>query len=100
MPTNGGTHFGTHLGRIDCRHTGGDVVPIEDARIRLDERRMSAHRDISPAQRFGEFTRAFDAPRSASRRCRDPSTPGRALRGPLFVMPYNDFEKGGNREVG
>ncbi|GAF44543.1 hypothetical protein RW1_014_00050 [Rhodococcus wratislaviensis NBRC 100605] len=100
MPTDGGTHFGTHLGRIGCRHTGGDVVVIEDARIRLDERRMSAHRDTSPTQRFGEFTRAFDALRSLPSRCRDPSTPRRTLFDPLFVLPYNDFEKGGTHEVG
>ncbi|PQP26701.1 hypothetical protein C5613_02570 [Rhodococcus opacus] len=100
MPTNGGTHFGTHLGRTDCRHTGRDVVPIEDARIRLDERRMSAHRDISPTRWFGEFTRAFDALRSLPSRCRDPSAPCRTLPHSPFTLCYNDFEKGGNREVG
>ncbi|EHI44282.1 hypothetical protein OPAG_02628 [Rhodococcus opacus PD630] len=100
MPTNGGTHFGTHLGRIDCRHTGGDVVLIEDARFQVDERRMSAQRDISPTRWFGEFIRAFDARRSVPTRCRDPSAPRSAACHTSFVMPFNDFEKGGNREVG
>ncbi|OUS94831.1 hypothetical protein CA951_15325 [Rhodococcus sp. NCIMB 12038] len=92
MPKDGGTHFGTHLGRKYRRYSSGDVVPIEDARIRLDERRMSALRDFSPTRCLGEFTRAFGALRSVPTRCRDPAF--------TFAVPHDVFEEGGTREIG